>query len=72
MKKFVICIKELIVFLVCSIYDKCTWKVFRDILKCKSKLFAGSWLETFSISHTSIFSMKLYFIKSGICAAHEL
>ena len=28
--------------------------------------------KSFSVDHTSIFSMKLYFIKSGICAAHEL
>ena len=28
--------------------------------------------EALIVDHTSIFSMKLYFIKSGICAAHEL
>ena len=41
-KKLLVCIKQLIIFFVCSVYDKCTRKMFRDILKCKSKLFADT------------------------------
>ena len=41
MKKLLICIKEFVIFFVCSVYDKCSWKVLGDIPKCKSQLFTN-------------------------------
>ena len=71
-KKFMVCIKKFVIFLVCSVYDKCTRKVFGDISKCKAQLFANNGLKFLTVRHTSIFPMKLYFIESCICTAHEL
>ena len=71
-KELIVCIKKFIIFFVCSIYDKCPRKVFRDILKRESQLFTFASLNTFLVSHTSIFSMKFYFIKSYICTTHKL
>ena len=42
MKELVICIKEFIIVFVCFVYDKCTWKVFRDIFECAAQLFADA------------------------------
>ena len=42
LKELVVCIQEFIIIFVRSVYDKCTRKVFRDILECKSELFADS------------------------------
>ena len=42
MKKLLVCIEQLIIFFVCSVYDKCTRKMLRDILKRKSQLFADT------------------------------
>ena len=42
MKELMVCIQEFIIIFVRSVYDKCTRKVFRDILECKSELFADS------------------------------
>ena len=71
-KKFMVCIKKFVIFLVCSVYDKCTRKVFGDISKCKAQLFANNELKFLIVRHTSIFPVKLYFIESCICTAHEL
>lgn len=40
-EKLMVCIKEFIIFLVRSVDNKRTRKMFRDILECKSKLFAA-------------------------------
>ena len=42
LKELMVCIQEFIIIFVRSVYDKCTRKVFRDILECKSELFADS------------------------------
>ena len=42
LKELMVCIQELIIIFVRSVYDKCTRKVFRDIFECKSELFADS------------------------------
>ena len=56
-EKLMICIKEFIIFLIRSVDNKRTRKMFRDILECKSKLFADTGLKSFLVSHTSILSM---------------
>ena len=38
-KKFMVCIKKFVIFLVCSVYDKCTRKVFGDMLPDKNALW---------------------------------
>ena len=72
LKELMVCIQEFIIIFVRSVYDKCTRKVFRDIFECKSELFADSSPEPLPVSHTSVFSVKLYFIKCCICTAHKL
>ena len=42
MKELMVCIKEFVIIFVRPVYDKCTRKVFRDILKCESQLFTDS------------------------------
>ena len=42
MEKLMVCIEKLILFFIRFVNNKCTRKVFRDILKCKSKLLANS------------------------------
>ena len=42
LKELMVCIQEFIIIFVRSVYDKCTRKVFRDILECKSELFTDS------------------------------
>lgn len=56
-EKLMVCIKEFIIFLIRSVDNKRTRKMFRDILECKSKLFADTGLKSFPVSHTSILSM---------------
>ena len=42
MKELMVCVKELILFLVRPVYDKCSRKVFGDIFQRESQLFADA------------------------------
>ena len=65
-------IVSLIIILICFVYDKCSWKIFRNIFKCKTKLCTNILSESVLICHAAILSTKFHLIKCSISTTHEL
>ena len=63
--------KNFIIFFICFINNKCSRKIFRNILQCKSKLLSDFKSNSFPVLKTAIFPVNLYFIKCCICTAHQ-